>query len=306
MMISKTFNLNELQLYKYVVVLSKYNDKILMSRHKERTTWETQGGHIEEGETPLEAARRELYEESGAVKYDIAPFCDYWAGEPDTGQGAGGMVFIAEIYELGDIPESEIQEVKTFNQLPNNLTYPAITPVLFSRLEHTDKSIITRNELVIDLHNYIEGGSVFKRTAARGIIQKNGKYLLIHSKYGDHKFPGGGMKDKETLEQTLVREVQEETGFLVDISSITEALLVHERRKGHPDDLVIMDSYYFYCDVRETAGDRNLDDYEAKYDYQVCWMTLDEAIANNESVQDYDNIPWIERDSMVTKRLRRE
>ena len=117
MMISKTFNLNELQLYKYVVVLSKYNDKILMSRHKERTTWETQGGHIEEGETPLEAARRELYEESGAVKYDIAPFCDYWAGEPDTGQGAGGMVFIAEIYELGDIPESEIQEVKTFNQL---------------------------------------------------------------------------------------------------------------------------------------------------------------------------------------------
>lgn len=149
-MICKTFRINELQLYKYVVVLSKYKNKMLLSRHKDRTTWETQGGHIEEGETPIEAARRELYEESGAVKYAIAPLCDYWAGEPDSGQGAGGMVFIAEIYELGDIPESEMQEVKTFDKLPDHLTYPAITPVLFAELEHTDKSLTTINELVVD------------------------------------------------------------------------------------------------------------------------------------------------------------
>lgn len=131
-MITKTFGLNELKQYKFVVILSRYQGRILLSRHKKRTTWETQGGHIEEGETPLAAAKRELYEESGALQYEIEPFCDYWAGDPESGCGAGGMVFLAEIYQLDEIPESEMQEVKTFEQLPENLTYPQITPVLFA------------------------------------------------------------------------------------------------------------------------------------------------------------------------------
>lgn len=65
-MICKTFELGELEHYKYVVVLSIHAGKIVLSRHKARATWETQGGHIEPGETPIEAAKRELYEESGA------------------------------------------------------------------------------------------------------------------------------------------------------------------------------------------------------------------------------------------------
>lgn len=51
-MICKTYDLNSLKEYKYVVILSEYNGKIVLSRHKQRTTWETQGGHIEQGETP--------------------------------------------------------------------------------------------------------------------------------------------------------------------------------------------------------------------------------------------------------------
>ena len=37
----------------------------------------------------------------------------------------------AEILELGPLPESEMAEVRTFDALPENITYPAITPVLF-------------------------------------------------------------------------------------------------------------------------------------------------------------------------------
>ena len=133
-MICKTFEINTLKQYKFAVVLSKYNGKILLSRHKDRTTWEAQGGHIEALETPLQAAKRELYEESGAIEFDINPLCDYWAGNPETNEGAGGMVFVAEIYKLGDIPESEMAEVKEFDELPENLTYPAIAPVLFGKI----------------------------------------------------------------------------------------------------------------------------------------------------------------------------
>ncbi len=125
----KIYKLNELKQYKYVVILSRYQGKILLSRHKKRLTWETQGGHIEKGETPLEAAKRELFEESGAVKFSILPIFDYWAGDEES--WANGMVFMADITELSQIPNSEMKEVQSFNELPNSLTYPEITPVLF-------------------------------------------------------------------------------------------------------------------------------------------------------------------------------
>lgn len=59
-------------------------------------------------------------------------------------------------------------------------------------------------ELTIDLKNYKTGGSIHKRTAVRGIVEKDGKFLIIHSKYGDYKFPGGGMEGNETHEETLL------------------------------------------------------------------------------------------------------
>ena len=132
-MICHTYPLGQKAPYKYVVVLSRYRGKILLSRHRDRSTWETQGGHIEPGETPLEAARRELYEESGAVDFDIRPVFDYWAG--DENGGASGQVFAAEIYKMGLMPDSEMAEVRAFDEIPPNVTYPAITPEIFASLE---------------------------------------------------------------------------------------------------------------------------------------------------------------------------
>ena len=127
----KIMELNKAEKYVFVVVLSKYKGKLLLSRHKERTTWETQGGHIEKGESPLEAAKRELFEESGAEKFAIRPIFDYEAG--DQNGSAAGMVFYAEIESLGDIPQSEMAEVKSFSKLPENLTYSHITSKLFEK-----------------------------------------------------------------------------------------------------------------------------------------------------------------------------
>ena len=132
-MTCKVCPLGTLAPYKYVVVMSKYQGKILLSRHRDRTTWETQGGHIEPGETPMDAARRELYEESGAVDFDIRPVFDYWAG--DENGGASGQVFAAVIRTLGAMPRSEMAEVRAFDEVPLNVTYPAITPELFASLE---------------------------------------------------------------------------------------------------------------------------------------------------------------------------
>lgn len=131
--------LNTLKHYKYVVIIAKYESKWLLCKHKKRDTWETAGGHIEPGETPLQAAKRELYEETGATEFDIQPIFDYWAA--DETSEANGMVFYAEIKKLGALPESEMEKVEFFDALPPNLTYKAITPNLFRYLENNFKSI---------------------------------------------------------------------------------------------------------------------------------------------------------------------
>ena len=114
--------------YKYVVVCSNYEGKWLFSRHKERTTWETQGGHVEAGEMPMEAARRELYEESGVTNADLYEVCDYKGFRGP--RFSYGMVFLAVVHEIGELPESEMQEISLFDKMPENLTYPVMTPLL--------------------------------------------------------------------------------------------------------------------------------------------------------------------------------
>lgn len=120
--------LSTLSTYKYVVICSRYAGKWLLSRHKKRDTWETQGGHIEPGETPLQAAERELYEESGVRDAAIYPVCDY-CGYDSEGH-ANGVFFLAEIRHLGTLPDSEMKETGLFEVLPENLTYPNVTPRL--------------------------------------------------------------------------------------------------------------------------------------------------------------------------------
>ena len=129
-MISKTYPLGSFERYPYVVILSRMEGKFLLSRHKQRTTWEFQGGHIEQGETPLQAAKRELFEESGAAAFE--PLCDYWAGSEDGKSGACGVVFTAEIQKLGPLPESEMAETRLFESLPEQMTYPAITAAIMA------------------------------------------------------------------------------------------------------------------------------------------------------------------------------
>lgn len=134
-----TFPVGLQENYKYVVVCSNYQGKWLFSRHKKRTTWETQGGHVEAGETPIEAAKRELYEESGVTKAELYPVCDYKGFRGP--RFSYGMVFLAVVQELGELPESEMQEVRLFEELPENLTYPVVTPLLVKEAEKLLKSL---------------------------------------------------------------------------------------------------------------------------------------------------------------------
>lgn len=161
-------------------------------------------------------------------------------------------------------------------------------------------------EILLDLKDYDDLCTVFKRTAARAIVKRGDQYLLIYSKYGDYKFPGGGLKEGETLEETMIREVKEETGYHVMPDTIHYYGKVLERRKGEKGDILKMNSYYYFCGVEIDAGDRKLDEYEEEYDYQVVWMPLTDAIERNKMVTDFDTCPWVIRELKVMETLKNE
>ncbi|HPT20869.1 MAG TPA: NUDIX domain-containing protein [Bacteroidales bacterium] len=127
----------------YAVISAKFRNKWIFVRHNERKTWEIAGGHIEEGETPLEAAQRELMEETGALKFNLRCVATYSVKDHEGIRF--GRLYLAKVFEIGSIPDvSEIAEVFLSDHLPENLTYPDIQPYLFNKaleymmFEHTN------------------------------------------------------------------------------------------------------------------------------------------------------------------------
>jgi len=120
--------------FKYAVIVAKYKEKWVFVRHKNRNTWEIPGGHKEEYENIINTASRELFEETGAVKFSLIPVCVYSVSRENI--ETFGKLFYSDINSLGNLPESEIAEVDLFDDLPDNLTYPYIQPFLFEKVEN--------------------------------------------------------------------------------------------------------------------------------------------------------------------------
>lgn len=122
------------ELLKYAVILSRAQDRFVFCRHRDRDTWEIPGGHREPGETILDTARRELYEETGALEYHIRPVCVYSVTSSDRlPEGESfGMLYFARIERFEAELHSEIEETALMEELPEKWTYPDIQPCLIA------------------------------------------------------------------------------------------------------------------------------------------------------------------------------
>ena len=170
-----------------------------------------------------------------------------------------------------------------------------------------------RELLVLDKKNYNPKGSVGRRPSVRGIIIRDGKIAMMHSKkYNYYKLPGGGIEPEETLEDTLVREVREESGLIVKPETIKEFGYVRRIEKGRYEDIFIQDNYYFLCEAETTVEEQELEDYEAEEQFVLEFVTVADAISVNEASDHFEKEEivtfrgMLDRENVVLKILQEE
>lgn len=123
-------------LLKFAVIVAKTNGKWIFCKHKNRNTLEMPGGHKEEGEDILATAKRELYEETGAIRFEIRPVCVYSVTAPNNfdGNETFGMLYYADISEFENELHCEIEKIVITDNLPTDWTYPEIQPALIKEI----------------------------------------------------------------------------------------------------------------------------------------------------------------------------
>ena len=109
------------QYYSFVVIAAQFEGMWIWVRKVGANTWELPTGHVEKDETPDVAARRELWEETGALDFSLVPITDF--SIQHQGKTSYNRLFFADILKMDKLPRFEIEERIFTNEAPTRLTY---------------------------------------------------------------------------------------------------------------------------------------------------------------------------------------
>jgi len=141
MIYPKFYNDVDDNMLKFAVIVAMYNDKWVLCKHKDRSTYEWPGGYRENGEDIIQTAQRELYEETGAIDFEIHKISVY--SVTDDINEKFGMLYFAKIKQFGELPDFEMESIELFDDLPENWTYPETHAVLPQKISE----ILLKNSL---------------------------------------------------------------------------------------------------------------------------------------------------------------
>lgn len=249
---------------KYAVIVARHQGKWIFCRHKDRKTWEHPGGHRESGESPIDAARRELYEETGAVDFELHAVGVYKLFDY-------GLLCFAEVKTLEPIPQdSEIGEIQLFDAVAPSLTYAGVHDQLYHWVQGWLNMQCSAEEIwdIYDENRVLTG-----RTHRRGDFLKEGDYhLTVHiwirnrdgefllTKRSPNKgFPnmweatGGSALAGDDSLTAAIREVHEETGLKLDPTN--GKCVISYRRDDHFTDVWLFRQNFDLADVTLLEGE---------------------------------------------------
>ncbi len=140
-----------------------------------------------------------------------------------------------------------------------------------------------------------------RRQAVRCTLTRGDRIaLLFLQSFNYHKFPGGGIKTGEEIEDALRREVREETGSKAEIIQKLGRTTSHRSRQ---DTRHV--SHFFLAEEKE-SGQPKLTEEEKKQGYTTEWFNLDMIIETLAAEHpDHYVAKFInERDLKVARRLK--
>lgn len=162
-----------------------------------------------------------------------------------------------------------------------------------------------QNLIIVDLKDYEEGMRRDVRRAVRAVAFRQGLILMIRSRMGEFKLPGGGIEKGESEMEALCREVREETGYRVlpeTCRSYGEFIEIHRDRF---DQTCIFEqhSHYFMCDLSAKSETLHLTPSELEAGFEPVWIHPDEAAKANAQLLEIDRKPWLSRDTRMIRMM---
>lgn len=97
----------------------------------------------------------------------------------------------------------------------------------------------------------VTGGAIIRDQTGRILLQKR-------SDYGDWGLPGGGMEPGESIEETMIREVKEETGLDVSSYELASIYTGEKMKYTYPDGNDVVFVMFLFNVTAELGG--KLDD----------------------------------------------
>lgn len=109
------------------------------------------------------------------------------------------------------------------------------------------------------------------------IINSDGDILIAHNN-GTYQFPGGHKEDDETLDDSLEREIKEETGISVESQGPFMSITTYDSNYFNQNKKVCNKIYYYVINTNETPNfeETHYDELECQTDFNLFYISLNE------------------------------
>jgi ADP-ribose pyrophosphatase YjhB (NUDIX family) len=152
-------------------------------------------------------------------------------------------------------------------------------------------------------NEYPEDKSILEiRHASRAIIfdENNLISILFVARHNYHKLPGGGIEEGESRVDALLREIKEEAGCEMEVTSELGEVLEFRSKWN------LKQISFCYLGKVISKGEPNFTEKELKNGFQLIWVSLAEAISRLEKdkPEDYEGGFIQKRDLILLKKAK--
>ena len=275
-----------------VVFNEENNNLYILMVHHNMGHWGLPKGHVEENETEIETAIREVLEETGIETKVVSDFREVITYSPRENNMKDIAFFIGKPIGGKILPQlTEVQSVEwlEINDALNKDFHGDVKMVINKAFNYYQENLIKGNFYNEDNLTKKDIDETVIRTKALLINSKNEILLGYCNK--TYQFPGGHLEEGESISDCLIREIREETGIELEKKIYIPFFLTRYYTKNYRSTMKNRENiiYYFvvYTDTFYNLENTAFDEREKIGNYTLKYIHLDSVreVLNN-SIED--------------------